>query len=69
MPHDELAEKRRRREMEREDEEGQEEDLPKFSGLDILAMIIAAYQVLLPILGAFIGVMILVYLLFRFAFS
>lgn len=42
-----------------------EEPLPHFSWQDILAMIIAAYQVVLPIVLLFVGIMVLVYFLFR----
>lgn len=35
---------------------------------DVLAMIIAAYQVIMPVVLAFIGAVLLVYLAFRFLF-
>lgn len=46
-----------------------EDDIPKFTWSDTFAMIIAAYQVLLPMLLAMIGVMIAAYFLFRLIFS
>jgi hypothetical protein len=36
---------------------------------DVLAMIIAAYQLFLPVLLVLVGAMLLAYLLFRFAFA
>lgn len=70
---DELARRREERERNRRSDpgtnDGEEEDLPKFSWSDTFAMIIAAYQVLLPMLLAMIGVMIGAYLLFRLIFS
>lgn len=39
-----------------------------FGWKDILAMIIAAYQILLPMLAAIIGALLVVYFLFRFLF-
>lgn len=47
---------------------GGEEDLPRFGWSDVLAMTIAAYQIIMPIVLLFIGVVVLVYLLFRFIF-
>ncbi|MFO7172263.1 MAG: hypothetical protein DIU70_004725 [Bacillota bacterium] len=44
------------------------EPRPHFTWLDILAMIIAAYQIIFPIVFLFIGVMVLVYFLFRWLF-
>lgn len=41
---------------------------PHFSWLDILAMIIAAYQIVFPILLLFVGAVVVAYLLFRLAF-
>lgn len=46
-----------------------EEEMPKFTWSDTFAMIIAAYQVLLPMLLAMIGVMIAAYFLFQLIFS
>ncbi|HEY3367748.1 MAG TPA: hypothetical protein VGK74_22040 [Symbiobacteriaceae bacterium] len=69
-PHDdELARRRalRNRETdERGDDEG--DDMPRLGWRDVVALIIAAYQVLLPILGAMIAVLLAVYLLFRLLF-
>lgn len=47
----------------------EEDDLPKFTWSDTFAMIIAAYQVLLPMLLAMVAVMLLAYFLFQFIFS
>lgn len=44
------------------------EPRPQFTWLDILAMTIAAYQVIFPIVFLFIGAMVLVYFLFRWLF-
>ncbi len=45
-----------------------EEDLPRFTWTDTLAMIIAAYQVLMPVVLVMIGVLLAVYFLFRLVF-
>ncbi|HYF94746.1 MAG TPA: hypothetical protein VD969_21240 [Symbiobacteriaceae bacterium] len=73
---DELARRRRLRERQAAPHEAEpaaspegEEELPKFGWKDILAMCIAAYQILFPILLALIGAMLLAYLLFRWYFS
>lgn len=69
-PEDELARRRALREkLSRSDPDPVAEDEVKFSWSDTLAMIIAAYQVVLPMLLAMIGVMVLAYLLFRLIFS
>ncbi|MEW8978128.1 MAG: hypothetical protein AB2385_06950 [Symbiobacterium sp.] len=62
--HDELARRRAARTAREAGEKGE----PRFTWADTLAMIIAAYQVLLPVVLAMIGVMLLVYLLFRLLF-
>lgn len=43
-----------------------EEELPRFSWGETFAMIIAAYQVLLPPVLAIVGVMGVIWLLFRY---
>lgn len=49
--------------------EENEEPPPKFDWRDIFAMIIAAYQILFPMLLIMIGALLVTYLIFRFAFS
>lgn len=66
---DELARRRMTREGQSQDNEVPEEDPPKFTWSDTLAMIIAAYQVLFPMLLIMVGVMAVFYLLFQFVFS
>lgn len=71
---DELARRRQMREQDRTSDGDpspvdDEDELPKFTWSDTFAMIIAAYQVLLPMLLAMIGVMIAAYFLFRLIFS
>lgn len=73
---DELARRRRLRERQAAgNAEGAEakregdEELPHFGWKDILAMCIAAYQILFPILLALIGAMVLAFLLFKWFFS
>lgn len=71
---DELARRRAERERLRKETDGaqqgeEEEELPKFTWSDTFAMIIAAYQVLLPMLLAMVGVMVAAYFLFQFIFS
>lgn len=72
---DELARRRTTRERLRRSDPGpgpdfdDEDDLPKFSWSDTFAMIIAAYQVLLPMLLAMVGVMLAAYFLFQLLFS
>lgn len=68
---DELTRRRaaRRARSAEEEFEAREEEIPRFSWSETFAMIIAAYQVLLPILLAMIGVLLFVYLLFRWAFA
>lgn len=46
-----------------------DKDLPRLGWRDMLALTIAAYQVLLPFLLVMVGAVLLVYLLFRFVFS
>lgn len=46
-----------------------EEDAPpKFDWKDILAMVIAAYQILFPILVIMVGAMVVAYLIFKYVF-
>ncbi|MFZ5814566.1 MAG: hypothetical protein ACOY93_04625 [Bacillota bacterium] len=70
---DEVARRRaarRAKEWQGESErEGDEEEIPQFGWSDTLAMIIAAYQVLMPMVLAMAGILILVYFLFRWIFS
>jgi len=64
---DELA--RRRASRHQGDGEGQpEEPLPEMGWKDIVAMTIAAYQILLPILLIIFAALGVVWLLFRFVF-
>lgn len=68
---DELARRRaaRNRTRDQEDEElPEEEELPKLGWKDTVALIIAAYQVLFPMLLAMGGALLVVYLLFRWYF-
>lgn len=68
---DELAQRRLKRTARPDadpDEEGATDEI-KFTWSDTFAMIIAAYQVLLPMLGLMIGAMILVYLGFIWFFK
>jgi len=60
---DELARRRAERRREAEDD-----DLPRFTWTDTLAMIIAAYQVLMPVVLVMAGVLVAVYFLFRLLF-
>lgn len=71
---DELARRRRLRDRQAEADQnaesgGDEEEMPKFGWRDILAMCIAAYQLLFPILFALIGAMLLTWLLFKWFFK
>lgn len=73
---DELARRRRLRERQAAAPEGEgsstpdgEDELPHFGWKDILALCIAAFQILFPILLALIGAMVLAFLLFRWYFS
>lgn len=61
---DELARRRAAREREADGDD----DTPRFTWTDTLAMIIAAYQVLMPIVLLMIGVLLVVYLVFRVFF-
>lgn len=74
---DELARRRALKEQEAaaatRDDRGQEgaaedDDVPRFEWSDIFAMIIAAYQIIMPIVFLFIGVVVLVYFLFKLVF-
>lgn len=60
---------RRQRRLARLRETEGEESRPRASNLDVLAFIIASFQVLGPILLAMIGVVTLAYFLFRLVFS
>lgn len=53
----------------REGTPADEEEMPNFTWKDILAMVIAAYQILLPFLLILIAAMLVAYLLFRYVFS
>lgn len=71
---DELARRRRLRDRQaaaEEDAGAADEDgeIPKFGWKDILAMCIAAYQIIFPILLALIGAMLLVWLFFKWFFK
>lgn len=55
--------------MRDQDGEDEEEEIPKFSWSDTFAMIIAAYQVLLPMLLAMIGTIVAAYFLFTWIFA
>lgn len=70
---DELARRRATRQSlssrEQEDLDEKGEALPKLGWKDTFAMIIAAYQILLPIVGGMLGALLLVYLLFRWFFT
>jgi hypothetical protein len=68
---DEVARRRAARRGKQVQEEllgEREEEIPHYSWTDTFAMIIAAYQVLLPMVLAMAGVLVLAYLLFRFIF-
>lgn len=65
---DELARRRMTKRTQPSDELPEEEPI-KFTWSDTLAMIIAAYQVLFPMLLVMVGVLFLFYLLFQFVFS
>jgi hypothetical protein len=69
---DELARRRANRRQAGLDEDDaalDEEELPKLGWRDTLAMIIAAYQVLFPIILAMFGTLAIAYLLFRWYFT
>ncbi|MDF2631042.1 MAG: hypothetical protein K0R39_4873 [Symbiobacteriaceae bacterium] len=73
---DELARRRRLRDRQTAPDgdpesgsTGDDEEIPKFGWKDVLAMCIAAYQLLFPILFALIGAMLLVWLLFKWFFK
>lgn len=74
---DEVArrrEARRRQKAAQEDNgeqrgEDEEDEIPRLSWSDTFAMIIAAYQVLFPMVLAMAGVMLLGYFIFRWVFS
>jgi hypothetical protein len=69
---DELARRRSVRQstdpLRSEGEGQQEQEEIKFSWSDTFAMIIAAYQVLLPMLLLMVGTLVLIYLLFFWFF-
>lgn len=71
---DELARRRaarRQADMDEREREAalEEEELPKLGWRDTLAMIIAAYQVLFPIILAMFATLAIAYLLFRWYFT
>lgn len=69
---DEVARRRAARRAKQSQEElteEREEEIPHFSWSDTFAMIIAAYQVLMPMVLAMAGVLVLAYFLFRWIFS
>lgn len=69
---DELARRRAVRRQARESSQempGGDEELPQMGWSDVFAMVIAAYQVLLPVVLGLIGAILVTYLLFRFYFS
>jgi hypothetical protein len=70
---DELARRRAARtesgENSEQNDEDDEDDMPQLTWKDTLAMIIAAYQVLFPVVFALIGVLLFVWLLFAYVFS
>ena len=70
---DELARRRSARLQARAQEQtGPQDDQEEkihYSGKDILAFIIAAYQVLLPVLAGMIGILLFTWLLFKIVFS
>lgn len=49
--------------------EREEDEIPHFSWSDTFAMIIAAYQVLMPMVLAMAGVLVLAYFLFKWIFA
>lgn len=68
---DELARRRaaRSRRDDATEDPTSEEDLPQLTWKDTLAMIIAAYQVLFPVVLALIGVLFVVWFIFAYLFS
>lgn len=67
-PYDELARRRQDAGVAPAGPDADDEPV-RLSYLDTLAMIIAAYQILLPVLGAFVVALFVVYLLFRWLFA
>lgn len=53
----------------REDDEEEEEEEVRFGWIDVLALTIAAFQIILPILFLFFAVIALVYLIFKWVFT
>ncbi|MFZ5824511.1 MAG: hypothetical protein ACOY94_09300 [Bacillota bacterium] len=51
------------------DDRDDDDEIPQFSWSDTFAMIIAAYQVLMPMVLAMAGVLVLAYFLFKWIFS
>lgn len=47
---------------------GVHDDLPKMSWREVMALTVAAYQVLLPLLLALVGALLIAYLLFAWYF-
>lgn len=71
---DEIARRRAARKAQEaqqnlENDSDDEEEIPQFSWSDTFAMIIAAYQVLMPMVLAMAGVLVLAYFLFRWIFT
>lgn len=66
---DEAARRLAGRPVAGEDEMGRAKPLPRLGWRDILAMIIAAYQVLLPIMLIMFGTLVFAFLLFRWVFN
>lgn len=66
------AARRAKEQQEQQEPTGERDDddeIPQFSWSDTFAMIIAAYQVLLPMVLAMAGVLVLAYFLFKWIFS
>ncbi len=47
-------------------EDGERQEEIKFDWLDILAFTIATFEIILPMLVAFVGIILLIYLVLRF---
>jgi len=60
---------RRQQEFDDDRYEGAEKPLPKLGWRDIVALIIAAYQVLFPVMLAMFGALFLAYWIFRMLFT
>jgi hypothetical protein len=66
---DELARRRTLRAQGAVPDEEQEGEIPRFGWSDILAMVIAAYQILFPVVLLMIGGLVLVYFFFKWFFA